>query len=136
MQGRATQSCCWRTCCAGPESCSRVMPGWPAAAASMLFVHLGPDLDPYAAAALAGVPYDDTIPMLDELHADGLLAEPLPAATGCTTSFTSAPAASQKKTTSPVSADHPVGRLPGYFHRTAARTGTRLARQGRPASCQ
>ena len=46
------------------------------------FVHLGlhpgPDIDPYAAAALAGLPYDDTIQILDELHADGLLAEPLP----------------------------------------------------------
>ena len=46
------------------------------------FVHLGlhpgPDIDPYAAAALAGLSYDDTIQILDELHADGLLAEPLP----------------------------------------------------------
>jgi hypothetical protein len=46
------------------------------------FVHLGlhpgPDIDPYAAAALAGLPYDDTIQVLDELHADGLLTEPLP----------------------------------------------------------
>jgi hypothetical protein len=46
------------------------------------FVHLGlhpgPDIDPYAAAALAGLSYDDTIRILDELHADGLLAEPLP----------------------------------------------------------
>lgn len=44
------------------------------------FVHLGlhpgPDIDPYAAAALAGLPFDDTIQILDELHADGLLAEP------------------------------------------------------------
>lgn len=46
------------------------------------FVHLGlhpgPDIDPYAAAALSGQPYDDTIGILDELHADGLLAEPAP----------------------------------------------------------
>jgi len=46
------------------------------------FVHLGlhpgPDIDPYAAAALADLPYDDTIQILDELHADGLLAEPVP----------------------------------------------------------
>jgi hypothetical protein len=46
------------------------------------FVHLGlhpgPDIDPYAAAALAGVSYDTTIEILDQLHADGLLAEPLP----------------------------------------------------------
>ncbi len=46
------------------------------------FVHLGlhpgPDIDPYAAAALTGLPYDDTIQILDELHADGLLGEPLP----------------------------------------------------------
>jgi hypothetical protein len=46
------------------------------------FVHLGlhpgPDIDPYAAAALAGLSYDDTIQILDELHTDGLLAEPLP----------------------------------------------------------
>jgi len=46
------------------------------------FVHLGlhpgPDIDPYAAAALAGLSYDDTIHILDQLHADGLLAEPLP----------------------------------------------------------
>ena len=46
------------------------------------FVHLGlhpgPDIDPYAAAALAGLSYEDTIQILDELHADGLLAEPLP----------------------------------------------------------
>jgi hypothetical protein len=46
------------------------------------FVHLGlhpgPDIDPYAAAALSGQTYDDTIRILDELHADGLLAEPLP----------------------------------------------------------
>ncbi len=46
------------------------------------FVHLGlhpgPDIDPYAAAALAGLSYDDTIGILDQLHADGLLAEPLP----------------------------------------------------------
>jgi hypothetical protein len=46
------------------------------------FVHLGlhpgPDIDPYAAAALAGLSYDDTIQILDELHADGLLTEPLP----------------------------------------------------------
>ncbi len=46
------------------------------------FVHLGlhpgPDIDPYAAAALSGLPYDDTIRTLDKLHADGLLAEPAP----------------------------------------------------------
>jgi Domain of unknown function (DUF4062)/NB-ARC domain len=46
------------------------------------FVHLGlhpgPDIDPYAAAALAGLPYNQTIQILDELHEDGLLAEPLP----------------------------------------------------------
>jgi len=46
------------------------------------FVHLGlhpgPDIDLYAAAALAGLPYDHTIRILDELHADGLLAEPVP----------------------------------------------------------
>jgi hypothetical protein len=46
------------------------------------FVHLGlhpgADIDPYAAAALSGQTYDDTIRILDELHADGLLAEPLP----------------------------------------------------------
>jgi hypothetical protein len=46
------------------------------------FVHLGlhpgPDIDPYAAAALTGLSYDDTIRILDELHADGLLTEPLP----------------------------------------------------------
>jgi hypothetical protein len=46
------------------------------------FVHLGlhpgPDIDPFAAAALAGESYDDTIGILDDLHADGLLAEPVP----------------------------------------------------------
>jgi hypothetical protein len=52
------------------------------AAQQRFFVHLGlhpgPDIDPYAAAALAGLPYDDTIQTLDELHADGLLSEPSP----------------------------------------------------------
>ena len=46
------------------------------------FVHLGlhpgPDIDPYRSGALAGLSYEDTIQILDELHADGLLAEPLP----------------------------------------------------------
>ena len=41
-------------------------------------LHPGPDIDPYAAAALSGLPYDDTIGILDELHADGLLAAPGP----------------------------------------------------------
>jgi transcriptional regulator with XRE-family HTH domain len=52
------------------------------AAQQRFFVHLGlhpgPDIDPYAAAALSGISYDDTIQILDELHADGLLAEPVP----------------------------------------------------------
>ena len=43
-----------------------------------LGLHPGPDTEPYAAAALAGLPYDDTVQILDELHANGLLAEPLP----------------------------------------------------------
>jgi hypothetical protein len=46
------------------------------------FVHLGlhpgPDIDTYAAAALSGLSYGHTIRTLDELHADGLLAEPAP----------------------------------------------------------
>ncbi len=43
-----------------------------------LGLHPGPDIDTYAAAALAGLAYDNTVQILDELHRDGLLAEPLP----------------------------------------------------------
>jgi NB-ARC domain-containing protein len=41
-----------------------------------LGLHPGPDIDTYAAAALAGMSYERTVQILDELHHDGLLAEP------------------------------------------------------------
>jgi predicted ATPase len=43
-----------------------------------LGLHPGPDIDPYAASALAGLPFEETIEFLDELYRDGLLAEPVP----------------------------------------------------------
>jgi hypothetical protein len=43
-----------------------------------LGLHPGPDIDTYAAAALVGLPYAETIQVLDQLHQDGLLAEPSP----------------------------------------------------------
>jgi hypothetical protein len=43
-----------------------------------LGLHPGPDIDPYAAAALTGLPYEETAELLDGLHGDRLLAEPVP----------------------------------------------------------
>jgi len=43
-----------------------------------LGLHPGPDIDPYAAAALAGLPFEETVELLDGLHRDRLLAEPVP----------------------------------------------------------
>jgi hypothetical protein len=42
-----------------------------------LGLHPGPDIDPYAAAALTGLPFEEAAGLLDELHGDGLLAEPV-----------------------------------------------------------
>lgn len=43
-----------------------------------LGLHPGPDIDPYATAALVGLPLDETVKLLDRLHRDSLLAEPVP----------------------------------------------------------
>jgi NB-ARC domain len=43
-----------------------------------LGLHPGPDIDPYAAAALTGLQFEDASEILDHLHSDRLLAEPLP----------------------------------------------------------
>jgi hypothetical protein len=43
-----------------------------------LGLHPGPDIDPYAAAALTGLAFETTVGLLDELHSDRLLAEPAP----------------------------------------------------------
>jgi hypothetical protein len=43
-----------------------------------LGLHPGPDIDPHAAAALTGLPLPEATTMLDELHGDGLIAEPAP----------------------------------------------------------
>jgi hypothetical protein len=43
-----------------------------------LGLHPGPDIDPYAAAALTDLPVEEASELLDALHGDGLLAEPGP----------------------------------------------------------
>jgi predicted ATPase len=43
-----------------------------------LGLHPGPDIDPYAAAALTGLPIAEATDLLDSLHSDRLLAEPAP----------------------------------------------------------
>jgi predicted ATPase len=43
-----------------------------------LGLHPGPDIDPYAAAALTGLPLEEASEVLDALHGDRLLAEPAP----------------------------------------------------------
>jgi hypothetical protein len=43
-----------------------------------LGLHPGPDIDPYAAAALTVIPLEEASQRLDELHGDRLLAEPTP----------------------------------------------------------
>jgi len=43
-----------------------------------LGLHPGPDIDPYAAAALTGLAFEEASEILDDLHSDRLLAEPLP----------------------------------------------------------
>jgi tetratricopeptide (TPR) repeat protein len=94
-----------------------------------LGLHPGPDIDPYAAAALAGLPAEGAAELLDRLHGDRLLAEPAPRRYRMhnlihqyARSLAAAGDPAEER-------DRALGRLLDYYQHTAAIAQARLAPQ-------
>jgi tetratricopeptide (TPR) repeat protein len=97
-----------------------------------LGLHPGEDIDPYAAAAITGLPLEETGALLDELHGDRLLVEPIKSRYQMH-NLIHEYARSLAAATSPAM-DHQLGRLFDYYQHTAATAEAHLGRQTRAVS--